>query len=277
MENHPDTQTEQKRDVYSRLSDVRSYTGVHKKRFEPDTHDLSEQNVHNLSETIRNSATKSSDIKSRRSQKCTSPRSGLSSEHSVDSAPNQIAVGENVPCPSPTKEEKNDFNDPHTLLKGIFHYYCRFGRTAAKGVDAKTLDNANFSKLCRECPELVDSRLTRTEIDLIFVKVKKKGERRINYARFLDALGLIAAEKYPDMPLEQSVPKLLGTHLVKLPCIHDLTNGKTVQAVWLRRYSIDTACPEPPPAPSIEDTNALPPPPSSVNLDDELPSTNSAT
>lgn len=53
--------------------------------------------------------------------------------------------------------------------------------------------------MCRECPELVDSRLTRTEIDLIFVKVKKKGERRINYARFLDALGLIAAEKYPDM------------------------------------------------------------------------------
>nr|CCA17632.1 DEAD/DEAH box RNA helicase putative [Albugo laibachii Nc14] len=282
MENHSDTQTEEKRDVYSRLSDVRSFTGVQKKRFEPDTHDLSEQNVHNLSETIRSSTTKSSDTKSRRSQKCTSPRSGISSEPSVDSVLKQHAKGENAMCKSPLKEERTDFNDPHTLLKGIFHYYCRFGRTAAKGVDAKTLDNANFSKLCRECPELVDSRLTRTEIDLIFVKVKKKGERRINYARFLDALGMIASEKYPELPLEQSVPKLLGTHLVKLPCIPELTNGKTVQAVWLRRYSVDNSCVEAPPPPSIEDTSTaaqlpsedanfatqLPPAPSSVSLDE---------
>lgn len=36
-------------------------------------------------------------------------------------------------------------------------------------------------------------------MDLIFIKAKKKGERRINYTRFLDALGMIAVQKYSDM------------------------------------------------------------------------------
>jgi hypothetical protein len=36
-------------------------------------------------------------------------------------------------------------------------------------------------------------------VDLIFVKAKKKGERRINYARFLDALGMIAIQKFGEM------------------------------------------------------------------------------
>lgn len=61
------------------------------------------------------------------------------------------------------------------------------------------LDNANFSKLCRECPGLIGSDFTLTHVDLIFVKAKEKGERRINYTRFLDALGMIAIQKYIDM------------------------------------------------------------------------------
>lgn len=34
---------------------------------------------------------------------------------------------------------QGDPNDPHTLLKAVFHYYCRFGRTGAKGRSEKTL------------------------------------------------------------------------------------------------------------------------------------------
>lgn len=34
---------------------------------------------------------------------------------------------------------KGDPNDPHTLLKAVFHYYCRFGRTGARGVGEKTM------------------------------------------------------------------------------------------------------------------------------------------
>lgn len=116
---------------------------------------------------------------------------------------------------------QGDPNDPHTLLKAVFHYYCRFGRTGAKGRSEKTLgtlhlapkppirsansialvsaDSANFSKLCRDCPDLIASDFRTTDVDLIFIKAKKKGERRINYTRFLDALGMIAIQKYSDM------------------------------------------------------------------------------
>jgi len=63
----------------------------------------------------------------------------------------------------------------------------------------KCLDNTNFAKFCRECPELVGDHFSRIDIDLIFAKVKPKGERRINYNLYLEALGLIALKKYPDL------------------------------------------------------------------------------
>lgn len=69
------------------------------------------------------------------------------------------------------------------------------------------VDNANFSKLCRDCPELLDARFTKTDVDLIFVKAKKKGERRINYTRFLDALGMIAIQKFGEMVHTPTISK----------------------------------------------------------------------
>ncbi|TYZ64667.1 hypothetical protein PybrP1_006355 [[Pythium] brassicae (nom. inval.)] len=149
--------------------------------------------------------------------------------------------------PSPMKL-RGDPNDPHTLLKAVFHYYCRFGRTGAKGVGERTLDNANFSKLCRDSPGLLDASFASTDVDLIFIKAKKKGERRINYTRFLDALGMIAMQKYNDL-----------AHFARLPCMLEFTNGKTVQAIWQKRAERDDSCPTadlPPLAP----TSLVPPP-----------------
>jgi hypothetical protein len=49
----PTTSTPRKSNVYSRLSDPKSYTGVYKKRFEADCHDLTERVVHDLSNAMR--------------------------------------------------------------------------------------------------------------------------------------------------------------------------------------------------------------------------------
>jgi hypothetical protein len=57
----------------------------------------------------------------------------------------------------------------------------------------------NFAKFCRECPNLVGTHFDRADIDLTFAKVKIKGERRIPYALFVEALGIMARKKYPDM------------------------------------------------------------------------------
>lgn len=52
--------------------------------------------------------------------------------------------------------------DTNTQLQLIFSYYCKFGRTGGAGDEQDTLDNANFSKFARECPDLMDRVLNAT-------------------------------------------------------------------------------------------------------------------
>ncbi|KAG7376585.1 hypothetical protein PHYPSEUDO_013123 [Phytophthora pseudosyringae] len=235
----PAPSTPRKTNVYSRLYDPKSYTGVYKKRFEADCNDLTERVVHDLSNAMRTNLNYDVTRPKQRTASLRNISSSSSSSSSLASAPAPSPVPPPVerPASAPPVQEKlqGDPNDPHTLLKAVFHYYCRFGRTGSKGLGEKTLDNSNFVKLCRDCPDLLNSSFGKTDVDLIFAKSKKKGERRINYARFLDALGMIAIQKYGDMPLEASVPKLLEAHLAHLPCLLEFTDGKTVQAVWQKR------------------------------------------
>ncbi|KAE9081004.1 hypothetical protein PF010_g22160 [Phytophthora fragariae] len=248
------TSTPRKSNVYSRLYDPKSYTGVYKKRFEADCHDLTERVVHDLSNAMRTNL--NYDV-SRPKQRTASIRNIPTPVPSTPVLQPSPAPVERPTSAPPVQEKlQGDPNDPHTLLKAVFHYYCRFGRTGPKGLGEKTLDNSNFVKLCRDCPDLLDSSFDKTDVDLIFVKSKKKGERRINYARFLDALGMIAIQKYGEMPLEASVPKLLEAHLAHLPCLLEFTDGKTVQAVWQKRSEHNEATtaeaplPEAPPSPT---------------------------
>lgn len=87
--------------------------------------------------------------------------------------------------------------DAHGTAQSIFAFYCKFGRTSWRGLREDSLDSFNFMKLCRECPGLMDARLTRTIVDLIFVRCKPKFERRLSYGHFLDALAATAAHKFP--------------------------------------------------------------------------------
>jgi len=47
----------------------------------------------------------------------------------------------------------------------------------------KTMEGKAFAKLAKDT-KLIDKKLTATDIDLIFAKVKDKTERRITYAQF---------------------------------------------------------------------------------------------
>jgi len=79
----------------------------------------------------------------------------------------------------------------------IFEYYCNFGRSAVQSVQ-DSMDSFMFMKFARECPSLLEGRLSRTEIDLIFTKAKPKYERRLDFEHFLDALSAIAEKKYEE-------------------------------------------------------------------------------
>ena len=84
----------------------------------------------------------------------------------------------------------------HTSLQAIetvFSFYCSYGGSA--GGSGRDLTNANFAKFCRETPGLLNKSFTTIDADLTFTKAKKKGERRLNFSSFLDALELVALKK----------------------------------------------------------------------------------
>lgn len=75
-------------------------------------------------------------------------------------------------------------------LQDAFEAFASFGTGPQKD-----MDNSHFSKMCKEC-HLIDKSFTTTDCDLLFNKVKAKGERKMTFAQFRDgALPEIAAKK----------------------------------------------------------------------------------
>ncbi|KAF1786581.1 Tweety [Phytophthora cactorum] len=122
----------------------KSYTGVYKKRFEADCNDLTERVVHDLSNAMRTNL--NYDV-NRPKQRTASIRNTSSSNSSLAPALSPVSASAERPTSAPLVQEKlqGDPNDPHTLLKAVFHYYCRFGRTGPKGLGEKTLGTLWFS------------------------------------------------------------------------------------------------------------------------------------
>ncbi len=53
----------------------------------------------------------------------------------------------------------------------IFKSFCMFGQKDA----APLMDGSKFAKLCRDC-KVLDKKVTSTDVDIIFSKVKAKTE-----------------------------------------------------------------------------------------------------
>lgn len=74
-------------------------------------------------------------------------------------------------------------------LSRVFDFYCQFAPVST------ALDNAKWFKCINEMG-LIDNRtLSRPEVDLIFSKVKAKGERRLAFAQFCEGMLMIARKK----------------------------------------------------------------------------------
>ena len=61
----------------------------------------------------------------------------------------------------------------------------------AKG---KEMDGKSFAKFCKDT-KMISKKLTTTDVDLIFAKVKTKGIRKITFPQFQSALEQVAAKK----------------------------------------------------------------------------------
>lgn len=81
-------------------------------------------------------------------------------------------------------------------LYEVFVAFASFG--AGRAAKAE-MDGAHFVKLCKDTG-LIDRAFTTTNADLIFAKVKAKGDRKILFEAFLDALALVGEIKFPRDP-----------------------------------------------------------------------------
>jgi len=106
-----------------------------------------------------------------------------------------------VKTPEPTFEY-NPYIQNYTM-EGVFKKFATFGAGSKESKDVKDsvvlMDNAKFAKFARDC-KLIDKKLTTTDIDIFFTKIKAKTERKITYKQFQAGLQLIADKKYPNDP-----------------------------------------------------------------------------
>ena len=63
--------------------------------------------------------------------------------------------------------------------------------------DPKEMDGRELAKLCKDC-KLLNKKITTTDVDIAFAKVKAKGARKITYDQFVNAINIFAdKEKIP--------------------------------------------------------------------------------
>lgn len=93
-------------------------------------------------------------------------------------------------------------------LLSVFQKYCQFGSRQASlsgeasptakrnSLGGPQMDGSKFAKLAREAGLIDGQRITVTEVDILFNRVKDRSERRISFAQFRAALKLLADKKY---------------------------------------------------------------------------------
>ncbi|GAB5368656.1 hypothetical protein AAMO2058_001338400 [Amorphochlora amoebiformis] len=76
-------------------------------------------------------------------------------------------------------------------LKTVFMKFCKFGDPTNTG----KMTGAKYFKFTKDCG-IVDKKLTRTSVDLLFSKIKVKGQRTINFATFKKSMMDLAKLKF---------------------------------------------------------------------------------
>jgi hypothetical protein len=90
-------------------------------------------------------------------------------------------------------------------LRRMFDQFCAFG--AGQRQEAAGLDNARLAKFAKDSG-LLDRRLTRTDVDLIFTRVKLRGQRKLDFRGFKEAVRQMAMKK--ELTFQELVARAAG-------------------------------------------------------------------
>ncbi|XP_060150536.1 tubulin polymerization-promoting protein family member 2 isoform X4 [Globicephala melas] len=84
-----------------------------------------------------------------------------------------------------------------------FQRFAVFGGSSSSGTE---MNNRNFSKLCKDCGIMDDKKVTSTDVDIVFSKVKAKNARTITFQQFQEAMKELGQKQFkgksPDEALE---------------------------------------------------------------------------
>ncbi|KAJ3323338.1 hypothetical protein HDV06_001858 [Boothiomyces sp. JEL0866] len=119
-------------------------------------------------------------------------------------------------------------------IQTIFNAFCHFGTARNASTDnlhktgsmttlnsGPMMDGSQFAKFCKDC-NITKLKVTTTDVDIIFNKVKAKTARKIDEKQFKDALVLLSQINYPgqsngfelllsDVVQSGGTPKLVAT------------------------------------------------------------------
>jgi hypothetical protein len=76
-------------------------------------------------------------------------------------------------------------------LNRVFLAFANYG-SANKKEKLQHMDGAKWAKFCRDCGLQNSKTFTAVQVDLAFQKVKTKGERRVDFEEFKDAVAMVA-------------------------------------------------------------------------------------
>eukprot|EP00126_Sphaerothecum_destruens_P015456 Sdes_comp9459_c0_seq1m926 len=103
--------------------------------------------------------------------------------------------------------------------------YEAFCKASGKSAE---MTNKAFAKLCRDC-KVEHGKVTSTDVDIVFSKVKSKGSQTISLSQFEDALKELAKKRFPDSADPMSdMKKLVANKTPALNGTTTVTNQKIV-------------------------------------------------
>lgn len=132
-----------------------------------------------------------------------------------------------------------DLNSSTPALQRIYHRFATFGK-GHKIQHNIRMDSKSFVKFCRDT-KLLNRKVNQTSCDLIFTRVKRRGQRSLDFPGFLIATEQIAIERgvaFPDL-----ITFVLANHGL-------LPNGEPKLLSSPPRSSISLALPSSPLPPS---------------------------
>jgi hypothetical protein len=106
---------------------------------------------------------------------------------------------------------------PIQELNEIYNSFCSFGsnRNLATGTadfagGEVTMDGAKFGKFAKDTKIVDAKKVTTTDVDIIFNKIKTKGARRIGWDEFQNGFQELADKKYPGKSPKDAFESLLA-------------------------------------------------------------------